>query len=452
MFFKKPITRAVSLLLLATSLSSVLVKPAAAEERRLQMPKTFGYTKPKRVPPAQFSPDILLVMPNAKAEGEDVDDALKEAKGTVIGSIGEGELKCLIVQTEKGHLDEAELKLTKDGKNFSAVGRNYLYSAQWAPSDEDWTNQWWAAAVNAPKAWDISRGAGARIAIFDTGCQANIGDLSGKTSKGYDCLSEGAKATVLGGPGILGSLLGGVGGALSSGAGKDNHGHGTAVATTAAAKSNSGKGSNICGIAPDAQVYPVRIANIEGKTSDISIMAGLLNMVAAGCKIVNISYGSPPPTGFTNLKKHIPLHAYMKAAQLKGALIILSLGNDTMWDPNPQRGYYITVNAVDRNLNLASFSNCGTATTFTAPGTEINFDNPKGELVMNQGTSLSAPIVSGIAALMLSVNPGLSSSRIVEIMKNNCITVQGQPGWNAVYGYGMPDAYRCVKVARDGGR
>lgn len=446
---KKTTTRAASLVLLAASLSSVFFSPASlAAERRLQMPKHYNYMKPKKAAPVEYTPDLLLVMPNAKAEGEDVDDALKEVKGTVVGSIGEGELKCLIVQTEKGKLEDTEKKLTKDNKNFSAISRNYGCSAQWAPSDQAFALQWWTAAVNAPKAWDIDRGAGARIAVFDTGCQANIMDLRGKTSKGYDCLSAGAMATVLGGPGVLGSITGGIGGALSGGATTDSHGHGTAVATTAAATANSGSGSNTCGIAPDAHIYPVRIANINGRSNDISIMAGLLNMVAAGCKIINISFGNPPPFGLTNHGLRHPLHVYMAAAHRKGALIILSMGNDGMWDPNPRCDHFITVSAVDRNLTLTDFSNCGTATTFTAPGKDIICDSTTGAMRVVDGTSFSAPIVAGIAALMLSANPGLSPNQIKEIMKRNCITVNGTPGWNALYGYGMPDAERCVKAAK----
>ncbi|HMO21023.1 MAG TPA: S8 family serine peptidase, partial [Candidatus Melainabacteria bacterium] len=147
------------------------------------------------------------------------------------------------------------------------------------------------------KAWDTVQGNGTKVAVFDTGCQANIPDLNGKTDKGYDATTFGARMTVLAGPGLLGDIAGAVGGAASSGAQTDVHGHGTWVATAAAATANNS--SNTAGVAPKSRVYPVQIAGSGGTTDDIAIMAGLLNMFTTGNRIVNISYGAPPPVGFT---------------------------------------------------------------------------------------------------------------------------------------------------------
>lgn len=430
---------------LLLGISASLATPAlAAEEAKLKIP--VGLVK-KTAPavPSNYTPDILLVMPNANAENEEVENALKEAKGTLVGTMGEGRLKCLIYRTEKGHLEETEKKFTKD-KNFRCVSRNYQFKAQLIPNDPQFASQWHLGAVNAPRAWDMTTGGGTKIAVFDTGCQASVADLSGKTLKGYDATTIGARLTVLGGPGPLGDLLGGLGGALSGGAQTDVQGHGTLVATTAAATHNNS--INVAGIAPGARVYPVQIAGSNGMTDDIAIMAGLLNMMASGNRIVNISYGAPPPIGFTNPFLHAPLHIYFQEYHdLKGGLIFLSSGNDGMFDPNPPVPYLNTVSAIDNSLSLADFSNWGTSVTFTAPGKGIVCTARNGAVRNVNGTSFSAPIVAGIAALIWNANPVLPNTWVEHILKASC-TRAGGAMWTPYYGYGMPNAEKAVKMAK----
>jgi thermitase len=416
----------------------------AADQAKLKIPTGLKKRTAPAVP-SNFQPNILLVMPNANADNDEVNDVLKEAHGKLVGTMGEGRLKCLIYETEKGKLEETEKKFTKD-KNFRCVSRNYQFKAQMIPNDPQFASQWHLGAINAPRAWDITTGGGTKIAVFDSGCQASVADLNGKTLKGYDATTFGARLTVLGGPGLLGDLLGGLGGALSDGAQTDVQGHGTLVATTAAARANNS--INTAGVAPGATVYPVQIAGSNGMTDDIAIMAGLLNMMASGNRIVNISYGAPPPIGFTNPFLHAPLHIYMQEYHdLKGGLIFLSSGNDGMFDPNPPVPYLNTVSAIDNSLSLADFSNWGTSVKFTAPGKGIVCTARNGAVRNVQGTSFSAPIVASIAALIWNANPGLPNVWVEHILKASCIKAGGAM-WTPYYGYGMPDAEKAVKMAR----
>lgn len=424
--------------------ASFAVSAQAADEVKLQIPANL---KKKTAPavPANYQPDILLVMPNANADSEEVTDILKEAHGKIVGTMGEGRLKCLIYQTEKGQLEETEKKFSKD-KHFRCTSRNYQFKSQLIPNDPQFGSQWHLGVINAPRAWDITTGGGQKIAVFDSGCQASVADLAGKTLKGYDATTFGARLTVLGGPGPLGDLLGGIGGELSGGAQTDVQGHGTLVATTAAATANNS--INTAGVAPGARVYPVQIAGSNGMTDDIAIMAGLLNMMASGNRIVNISYGAPPPIGFTNPFLHAPLHIYMQEFHdLKGGLIFISAGNDGMFDPNPPMPYMCTVSAIDNSLSLADFSNWGTSVKFTAPGKGIVCTARNGAVRNVNGTSFSAPIVASIAALVWNANPGLPNVWVEHILKSSC-TRAGGALWTPYYGYGMPNADRAVRMAR----
>jgi thermitase len=422
---------------------------AAETTKQLKMP---DHIKVRKSNPnneqVKYDPDLLLVMPKSGAEQEDIDKAFEDAHGTVIGYIGDGALKCYIVRTEKNKLGETEKKLGKDTKNFRCVGRNYKLKAHFVPNDTSFPAEWHLAAINAPKAWDRSMGASTKVAVFDTGCQASITDLNGKTQKGYDATTLGARLTVLGGPGLLGDLLGGLGGALSSGAKTDPHGHGTWVATTACATANNT--NNTAGVSPQSTVYPVRIAGSDGTTDDIAIMAGLLNMMSSGNRIVNISYGAPPPFGLTNALVHAPMHVYMQTYHdLKGGLIFMSSGNDSAFDPNPKMHYVNVVTAVDPSLTLTDFSNYGLSSTFTAPGKGIVCSDTDGTVTSVDGTSFSSPIAAAVAALVWNANPTLPNVAVEGILKASCFKAGSAP-WTPYYGFGMPDANKAVRMARGG--
>ncbi|MBX9689632.1 MAG: S8 family serine peptidase [Candidatus Obscuribacterales bacterium] len=427
---------------------SLLSSPAAKADGhdKLKIPSQL---KKRTAPPVyDCSPDLLLIMPNASSENEEIDQILKEAHGTIVGSMGEGKLKCLIYRTEKGKMLETEKKFTKDKEHFKYISRNYKFKAQIVPNDPQFTSEWHLGAINAPRAWDTTMGNSTKIAIFDSGCQASIGDLSGKTQKGYDATSFGARMTVLGGPGPLGIILGGVGGALSSGAQTDVQGHGTMVATTAAASANNSV--NTAGVAPGATVYPVQIAGSGGWTDDIAIMAGLLNMTPTGNRIVNISYAAPPPVGFTNAALHAPLHVYMQNFHdVEGGLIFISSGNDGMFDPNPMMPYLNVVTAIDPSMSLTSFSNWGLSSTFTAPGQGIVCTARDGTVKTVNGTSFSSPIVASVAALVWNANPALPNFAVESILKASCFKAGSAP-WTPYYGFGMPDASKAVSIARFG--
>ncbi len=434
---------AMSAMIAASAFAAAL--PAQANEAKLKLP----VNKVKRTPKPVYdcSPDLLLIMPNAQSENDEIDKILKEAHGTIVGSMGEGRLKCLIYRTEKGQMLETEKKFMKDKEHFKYISRNYRFKAQLVPNDPQFTSEWHLGAINAPRAWDSTMGTNTKVAIFDSGCQASIPDLAGKTEKGYDATSFGARLTVLGGPGPLGDLLGGLGGALSDGAQKDVQGHGTLVATTALATANNGK--DTAGVAPGARLYPVQIAGEGGWTDDIAIMAGLLNMPLTGNRIVNISYGCVPPVGFTNAALHAPLHIYFQEFYAKGGLIFISSGNDGCFDPNPIMPYLNVVSAINPSLSLTDFSNWGLSTTFTAPGEGIVCTGRDGKVKSVNGTSFSSPIVASIAALVWNRNPALPNFAVQNILKASCFKAGNAP-WTPYYGFGMPDASLAVKMATFG--
>lgn len=468
----KVFRRIVNIAMSAALLLGSLGIPAEAK-MKLQNPTRLPVARAQRG--VRYQSDTLLVMPAADTDQDELTEALQEVHGKVIASIGEGKLRCLMIKTEKGKLEQTEKALTK-GKRFEAISRNYEYRAQQVPNDPKAGEAWQLLALNCFNAWDHAQGGGVKIAVFDTGSQATVDDLKGKTEKGYDARSAMSVLTgnaaavppaVLPGtyfdPLSLGINKGlnaaesNDGGNVDKGASGTGESHGTMVATTAAGSSNNSK--HAAGIAPKATVFPVRCNSESGVVTDFEIMGGMLNLMGKGIKIINISSGTVPFINFNNELLHMPLHKYFKDYYYnQGGLIFMSQGNDGLFDPHPRLDYLQMVSAVGpvagdiNNVELAKWpggsggSSYGNSVTFTAPGVGVGCVDRMNRFVGPSGTSFSSPICAGIAALIWSANPGLSNAQVRNIMIQSCTNSNGL--WNPYYGFGMPDAEKAVKIAK----
>jgi thermitase len=440
----------------AAVLSILLLSPAAsvsAAEVHLKNPTNRPAVR--QIPTnVSFQPDVLLVMPDAKAEGDEIKDALKDAHGTVVSTLGSGRLTLYVVKTEKGYFAEAEKKLTKDKKHFASVGRNYRFTANFVPNDPNFANSWHLTAMNLPKAWDKDMG-GAKVAVFDSGCQGSVPDLSGKVEKGFDANTAAAKSLggvlmAVGAPPGATDIAGAIAAAASSGANTDQNGHGTHVASCICAAINNGQVSS--GLAPSSTVYPIRIADggysTKISTDDLSVACAMFKVFTSGARIVNLSYGGPY-YGFHNPLIHAPLHKiFSEFYYARQGLIFMSAGNDGIFDATPPCPYLNMVSAIDSNGELTSFSNWGNDVTFTAPGKGIIVTDVDGTMKSVDGTSFSSPIVAAVAALILSRNPALPNVAVESILKASC--KNSAPGWNPYFGWGMPDAKTAVDMATAG--
>jgi thermitase len=434
---------------LMIGLSSITTLPAESQNatRALKAPTVAPPVVRERA--QAYSPDILLLMHNQESQSEEIEKVLKENHCTVVGTLGEGAMKVIIVKTERGKLAETEGKLAKSTnketrkKDFNIIQRNYGHRPAFVPNDPQFASQWHIPVIQAQHACDVTRG-GPRIAVFDSGCQSAIADLNGKTDKGYNAHSGGAWAAAIAGfvDPTLGMLASAIDGAVGSGARTDNTGHGTMVATTAGATDDNSR--NGAGVAPRSIIYPVKITDDSTALGDdLSIMAGLLHiMTTRSCKIANISY-----SGMTDPSRDPALHMYFRFFHdVYGGVIFVSAGNDGAFLGSGLMPYLNVVSAIDPSLNKADFSNWGNCVTFTAPGVGIMLTDRTGASRTANGTSFASPICAAIAALIWSRNPGLSNSQVENIMKANALRTSSG-GWTRFFGFGMPDANACVRAA-----
>ena len=221
--------------------------------------------------------------------------------------------------------------------------------------------------ANVPDMWRHTKGAGVKVVVLDTGMPRHR-DLS-----------------ITGAHSFISGYL------------EDQNGHATAVGGVIAGKGLAKTG--VMGIAPDADVYYGAVLNESGAGSLISVADGIRWAVdEVHADIVNLSLGTPHAYGCDPRVKKACEYAYEK-----GAVIVAAAGNDASdvnWPAALET--VIAVAAVDKNLRTAEFSARGPEVEFAAGGVNVVTTYRDNGYASLSGTSFSAPVISGIAALIVS--------------------------------------------------
>ncbi|MFP2931661.1 S8 family serine peptidase [Pyxidicoccus sp. 3LG] len=292
--------------------------------------------------------------------------------------------------------------------------RNLRMYALKVPNDRGYTAQWHYPTINLPAAWDVESDAtGVVVAVVDTGIVPHP-DLDGRKLEGYDMIQDTANAGD--GNGRDANPLD-EGGDLASGG---SSWHGSHVAGTVAANTNNTTG--VAGVAWNARILPVRVLGKEGGTSfDIAAgmtwaSGGAVTGVPANtnpAKVVNLSLGGTAP----------PQQVYQEvinAAVGRGSIFVIAAGNENVDANNStpcNQENVICVGSTGLSGRRSSFSNFGARVDVMASGGEMvedlnGDDYPDGVLstarddsnqpayTFSQGTSMAAPHVAGVVALM----------------------------------------------------
>ncbi|MEH2374171.1 S8 family peptidase [Nostoc sp.] len=271
-------------------------------------------------------------------------------------------------------------------------------------------NNWGADLVKAPEAWAHGyTGKGVVVAVVDTGVDYNHEDLKNNIwTNSKEIPGNGIDDD---GNGYVDDNYG-WNFADSNNNTLDNNGHGTHVSGTIAGENNN---YGVTGIAYDAKIMPVKVLDESGSGSYTSIAKGIRYAVNNGANVINLSLGGP----YSNPT----LESAIDYASSKGVIVVMAAGNDGGSSPDYPASYAsksgIAVGAVDRNNKLADFSNrSGTneISYVTAPGVKVYSSVPNNQYATYSGTSMAAPHVAGVVALMLSANSKLTDAQVREIV------------------------------------
>jgi subtilisin family serine protease len=365
-----------------------------------------------------------------------------------------------------------ELETTPGVASVEPVG---VHPVDFYPNDYFFTLQWGLNEVqdhdvNAPEAWDVERGdSSIVVAIVDTGVDWSHPDLGGVPPyTGGNIWTNWAE--FYGSPGVdddhngfIDDIRGwdfvtGVAGYPGEDAETEDNdpsdffGHGTHVAGIVAAITNNGTG--VASLANRCKVMPVRVGWAYPDFSGVVRMdfcaQAVFYAARNGARVINCSWGNDSSKGFD---------VAVDTAIARGAVVVVSAGNDATF---LQTGNYLSTRgdcfvaaAIDSNDVKESHSNYGAWVDFSAPGVAIASTyynstdplHPAHWYAYMTGTSMAAPFVSAVSALLLSKNPLLTRSAVKSIISSTCVQIDAvNPGFAGKLGAGRINAYAALSL------
>ena len=279
--------------------------------------------------------------------------------------------------------------------------------------DGELDNSWGVKQIGAGLVHDANnKGAGIKVAIIDSGIDYNHPDLNSNYLGGYDFVNTDTDPM-------------------------DDNGHGTHVAGTIAALDD---GMGVVGVAPEANLYALKVLNSSGSGSYSDIIAALQWCVDNGIQVTNNSYGSAEDSGIS-VKM-----AFDNAYYNYGIINVGAAGNSGNSSGSGDNMIYpakydsvIAVAATDKNNQRASWSSTGSDLEISAPGVAIVSTWIGGGYGVKSGTSMASPHVAGTVALMIAAG-------VFDVRGQLQSTADdlGETGWDSQYGYGLVNAVEAV--------
>lgn len=289
------------------------------------------------------------------------------------------------------------------------VEKDVIRRATAKPASSE-TTPWGVDRIDADKAWGTATGSGVKVAVMDTGISLAHPDLKDRISA--DCsrnIIDPGKTP------------------------EDLNGHGSHVAGTIAAIHNS---FGVVGVAPNASLCAVQVLSASGSGYCSDIIDGLSWVIGKGIKVANMSYGgSELCSGESEA---------LTLADAAGITLVAAAGNNYggAVDYPAKHDKVIAVTAVNASGGFASFSSKGLEVDLAAPGVSIPSTYKKAGYKTLSGTSMAAPHVSGVAALVLQRNPGFAPAQVKACLQNTAERLAGLT--DEQQGSGLVDAENAV--------
>lgn len=406
-------------------------------------------------------PDEVIV---GFKEGVNLDVARKNVENVINGKfIKKGLKNFTVFKLPKGMSINAVKALLSHDPNVEYVEANYVAHAFAIPNDPYFSPFQWNFydygmksngyasnyGIQAVSSWNITRGAGVKVAIIDTGVAyedyfdpvknqqyklaPDLANTKFDTANAYDFVNNDAHAN-------------------------DDNGHGTHVCGTIAQSTNNSLGC--AGIAYEATILPIKVLDDSGSGTYDAIANGIIWAADHGARVINMSLGGSQ--GSTTLYNAV------KYAYNKGVVVVCAAGNDGRPTLSYPAAYSecISVGATRFDGKRVRYSNYGTGLTLVAPGGDTSVDQNKDgykdgilqQTILQsstsadptqfgyyffQGTSMATPHVAGVACLVLSVHPEFSNVQVKQALISTAKDL-GKAGYDKYYGYGLVNAYSAI--------
>ena len=297
-----------------------------------------------------------------------------------------------------------------------------LVFANPASADAIRDRQYWLSDYGFTQAWKITKGAGVKVAVIDTGIDVSHPDLLGSVIQGVDISTPSAlvEQTPV----------------------QDFGYHGTMVASLLAGRGH-GKNLGLIGVAPESQLISVAMRfDLQPQNTDEQVAAGIHYAVDAGAKVINLS--------LTRNSKDWPAlwdEAFQYAFD-NDVVVVAAAGNrasgtDQVGAPATIPGVLV-VAGVDKNANISNqASTDGLTIGVSAPATDLVSAYPGGDYKIWSGTSGAAPIVSGLVAMIRSKYPQLDANNVINRVISTATKMTDET-YSTQYGYGLIDPQKAL--------
>ncbi|MBX7117087.1 MAG: S8 family peptidase [Myxococcaceae bacterium] len=302
------------------------------------------------------------------------------------------------------------------------------FQSSFVPDDPQYEKQWNLKMIDMPKAWEETKGKGVVVAVLDTGIAyedyedfRRVPDLKGvRFTEGFDFVNNDKHPN-------------------------DDHGHGTHVAGTIAQATNNGEG--VAGIAFEATLMPVKVLDHFGSGNSAAISDAVRWAADHGAKVINMSLGGGGRSAvFENAVAY---------ARKKGVVVVCAAGNTGLGHVEFPAAYpaSVAVAAVGPSGSKAPYSSFGKELDIAAPGGDKTQGDEAGILqntidpqdvsksvyAAYQGTSMAAPHVAAVAALLVA-NGAKNPDQVEAALFKSAKMAAGQHGWTEQYGHGILSA------------
>ena len=305
------------------------------------------------------------------------------------------------------------------------------------PSEPDFSKQWGLNKMELCNTWDITKGkSDVIVAVLDQGVDKNHKEFANNySSLSYDIINGSSPSVVRGN-------------------------HGTHVGGIIGANHNN---IQIAGVAPQSTILSISHSLSITPTKSSQLATGISYARTQGAAVINNSWGDQGGY-FQELHSSILEDAINTAIKSgrngKGMVVVFAAGNQNIPTADYPASFspdILVVGSIDNSNKRSSFSSYGTCVDVVAPGTDIWSTLPNNSTGYMSGTSMAAPHVTGLAALIISINPNLTGKEVVNIIEKTAQKVgsysytttpsRSNGTWNNEMGYGLCNAFAAISVA-----
>jgi len=331
--------------------------------------------------------------------------------GKSIGRIGSLDIQVVTLPPKAS--EKAIANALKHSPHIKFAEPDAIVPSAYVPNDVYYPNEWHLPIIGAPAAWDIARGSGVTVAVLDSGIDPTHPDLASQLVPGWNFWENNSNTA-------------------------DVYGHGTKAAGVIGAIGNNSNG--VTGVAFNARLMPIRVTDTSGNASLSALASGLSYAADHGARVANMSFA---------VQSYATVISAAQYFVNKGGVVMNSAGNYATLDSSAPSSALVSVSATDGSDALASFSSYGPYVDLAAPGVSIWTTTSGGGYGAVSGTSFSSPLTAGVAALVMSANPGLSGPQVVNVLESTARDL-GAAGDDNYFGYGRVDAAAAVTAAIQG--